>query len=55
MKIKLEIHDDAIDKLIIAELKGTLKHHTDPQWMDPDSPEIAAACKRLIKYYRPPK
>ncbi len=54
MKIAIEIHDDAVDKLVVAALKVTLRHHTDPEWIDEDSAEIATACKTLLEYYRIP-
>jgi hypothetical protein len=55
VKINLEIHDDAIDKIVVTALKNTLKNNTDPQWAEKDSAEIAAACKTLLKYYGPPR
>lgn len=55
MIVKLDIRDDCVDRIVIAELRRTLKSHADPEWKEPDSPEIVAACRRLIKYYGPLK
>jgi hypothetical protein len=53
MKVQVDIHDDIIAKIMIAELKELMK---DAKFADSkdDSAEITAACKTLLKYYLVP-
>jgi hypothetical protein len=52
MLLKVEISDEDVDKIVVLSLKGTLETHISTK--DADSPEIIAACHRLIEYYSPP-
>lgn len=44
-----EIADDLADEIVVKSLKETMKRHKKER--DPDSPEIVAACKKLLECY----
>ena len=46
-----ELPFEIVDALTIYSLNESLKMVTDGKFPDPDYPEIAAACRRLLKWY----
>ncbi len=53
MKIKIEVDDDDIDRIVVKSLKRGLSCIKEPIFNDGDEQELIDAFERLIKYYSP--
>ncbi len=53
MKIKIEVDDDNIDRIVVKSLKRGLSCIKEPFFNDGDEKELIDAFERLIKYYSP--